>query len=872
MPPKSAAEILASAKGPLKKPTRKPPTKLSAVFEPLLSTFSAMDATSTSTSSESNRQEEVAEAMLDGMAVDGGVEDLPLQFLPPSTESSFSTRFSDDTDSDEISLSPASEDYRENSESDRITEPALPMTHERRIFEILALLRGGRLSPFDLVLEILDENKPQYSGYQVEFYKESNQKLYSILDRINSNASGKAKLSTWIKGPGLILVCEVIGDKMDDVQQVEKISGGLSSITPEFIRSWSIADYSDLAPATTKILLSAAETSLAHERNTKKSPNAICNVIVKQLSYQRSFHSLGFQALFGLSLWANGCSRQTIEALHYCSISISYSFVLKTITALGNHCMKLAITKSFKLHIFCYDNMNICATIHQEQRGADGPGKVTSGTFGIIYNVRNGVPEHMELTPIMERFRCTTGLKFNRDIRPTSSQFASFHSQLHVIIIRALFTYTKGFEADSYSKDVRLQHKAVHAIPLGYKTEQYPLRVTTIEEASLHGNLLYHDDVYLNMLGHTTESLSKYAIPSSNDQLTNSRIRSCFYAREQDTNAWNRREVFQLGLGLFHLCLNLIWALLHIHNGSIAEPGTLSYFFKLLEKKRLGKANPDYHTLLSALTQILDGLLLNSWRQECGKDNLASFAESKPSTNDLLKIADQILLNYASPNLSDEPPSSTDGNNDLDSGTDSETGEQDEQPAPIAPIFPRTPKDTVYNNVRLLTRDLLYVAELIRAISDGDIGRIKHFLPLLAMMFRGAGSNNYCAEILHFILNLKHVWTPEFANIMRDNQLLNLTGLPGHSMPVDLNIEHTIGELKRLLTAKGLEMTWDHLGDISSAIDYLKGVKNQVSSVMELSHKSKGHSDVDTTNLVWKVANTARDNHLQKFNANRSEN
>ncbi|KAF8153396.1 hypothetical protein B0H34DRAFT_662758, partial [Crassisporium funariophilum] len=109
-------------------------------------------------------------------------------------------------------------------------------------------------------------------------------------------------------------------------------------------------------------------------------------------------------------------------------------------------------------------------------------------------------------------------------------------------------------------------------------------------------------------------------------------------------------------------------------------------------------------------------------------------------------------------------------------------------------------------------------------------------------------------------------------NIMRDNQLLNLTGLPGHSMPVDLNIEHTIGELKVYFSLPGLETTWDHLGDISSAIDYLKGVKNQVLSVMELLHKSKGHSDVDTTNLVWKVANTARDNHLQEFNANRAEN
>jgi len=33
---------------------------------------------------------------------------------------------------------------------------------------------------------------------------------------------------------------------------------------------------------------------------------------------------------------------------------------------------------------------------------------------------------------------------------------------------------------------------------------------------------------------------------------------------------------------------------------------------------------------------------------------------------------------------------------------------------------------------------------------------------------------------------------------MRDNMLVNVSGLEGHSMPIDLNIEHLIGELKVL--------------------------------------------------------------------------
>ncbi|KAJ7780884.1 hypothetical protein B0H14DRAFT_2401026, partial [Mycena olivaceomarginata] len=44
---------------------------------------------------------------------------------------------------------------------------------------------------------------------------------------------------------------------------------------------------------------------------------------------------------------------------------------------------------------------------------------------------------------------------------------------------------------------------------------------------------------------------------------------------------------------------------------------------------------------------------------------------------------------------------------------------------------------------------------------------VKAFLPHLAMMFRGSGCSKHCTEILHFLNNLKHVWTPEFAYGLR---------------------------------------------------------------------------------------------------------
>jgi hypothetical protein len=55
------------------------------------------------------------------------------------------------------------------------------------------------------------------------------------------------------------------------------------------------------------------------------------------------------------------------------------------------------------------------------------------------------------------------------------------------------------------------------------------------------------------------------------------------------------------------------------------------------------------------------------------------------------------------------------------------------------------------------------VTELVNAVSDGDFGQIEDILPDLACIFQGAGSNNYSTKILHFLLNIKKVWTWEFA-------------------------------------------------------------------------------------------------------------
>ena len=249
-----------------------------------------------------------------------------------------------------------------------------------------------------------------------------------------------------------------------------------------------------------------------------------------------------------------------------------YTSVLNAISSLATQCVELAVKVGSGIHVFGYDNVNVSTSIFVEQRGASSPAKVTSGTFAVLYKVRNGNPQHMLLAPIIERFKQVKGLTYNHDLDLTEIQRSSFHFQLETVVVRVLTKYVKGFE--SCSKDPDLQHNPRRAIPKGYVTEQFPLRATTIEEATVRGNLLFHDDIYVTQLRRSIDELSVYAIPSINDQLTNSQIRSGQILRARNSTPWERREVFQLGFGLFHLCLNLVWALLHVHRGSIGEPGS----------------------------------------------------------------------------------------------------------------------------------------------------------------------------------------------------------------------------------------------------------------------------------------------------------
>ncbi|KAG2365598.1 hypothetical protein BDR07DRAFT_632923 [Suillus spraguei] len=119
----------------------------------------------------------------------------------------------------------------------------------------------------------------------------------------------------------------------------------------------------------------------------------------------------------------------------------------------------------------CYDHININTSIFAEQR-PDAPAKVQSGTFAILYNVRNGNPKHMRLPPMLNRALDATEISFATDVRPTRDQMGSFRGQFRIHIIEILLANCPNFE--DYDRST-LHHGERRKMPQGYRTKQFPL-------------------------------------------------------------------------------------------------------------------------------------------------------------------------------------------------------------------------------------------------------------------------------------------------------------------------------------------------------------------------------------------------------------
>jgi hypothetical protein len=58
-------------------------------------------------------------------------------------------------------------------------------------------------------------------------------------------------------------------------------------------------------------------------------------------------------------------------------------------------------------------------------------------------------------------------------------------------------------------------------------------------------------------------------------------------------------------------------------------------------------------------------------------------------------------------------------------------------------------------------------------------------------------------------------------------------------------------------------LNWDWLGNIATGINYIQLVKKQVSRSLKSGYQGSRHTDVDTSVLIWRIADKAEELGLQ---------
>ncbi|KAJ7744500.1 hypothetical protein DFH07DRAFT_963722 [Mycena maculata] len=629
------------------------------------------------------------------------------------------------------------------------------------------------MSPIDFVATLLVQ-PDTYRNNVDGFYKSTG--LEQFLNVVNTDKRGTTKLFAWFAQPAMERLLRDIHAEMDALSIA--FGSSPSDVTPETLMEFDFEQHvtdvcREVTPKFRRILTAAVQTKRAAKENTLKDIEPIVTMIQAQAAKTRSQNNNLCAIPCSLYFLSSGMPRKVIDTLAHAGMCLSYNAVKDAHSALAAG------------HSVSWDNTHLSVSIHVEQRDL-APPKVQTGTTQLIYDLRglNNI-NILNLTIILER-RTKAGL------------------------------ITPGFE---YVKDSpELKHPAYRPPPRNHRTLEYVLRTTKLDEGSSDGTIQVNENIYLDQLKYNIHDLDNTAVPSYNDQKTNTLIRSAQLLRMGDLSAILRLEQYQLAPGAFHVELNLSWLLLRVHRGNGADIGSLQYFIGLLAKVRLGSDKPDFETLVSLLMQVLTGAMLHYWEIESGM-TIVELAKSRPSASQLLQIARRIFSKYAS-GVVDSPSDTPD-------------------------------TDNTFRNLNLLVHDTLLFYFLRTSISSGDFGRVELLLGTLTMMFTGGGSSNYQTELLHFIQNLKKVWPPDFANLVRDNALISTNGRT--YVGVDKNAEFNINFQKHYFATKGLHASWDLLADLAPNIPLLRRLKTQFGEFLGAPWQGTRHTKVDCSAQIAKV-------------------
>lgn len=306
--------------------------------------------------------------------------------------------------------------------------------------------------------------------------------------------------------------------------------------------------------------------------------------------------------------------------------------------------------------------------------------------------------------------------------------------------------------------------KPVHKLKLR-KSKPMPARAIDEDEGTLNGNLAVLQD--LRKQGGYTPEQAEYITLTHVDLATYDFIASLQRStRREDTSLESKLSYIVCVPGMFHCFAAMGDAIVKLHVSGEPDselPGSFYHLAGTANPRTIAKFHnrPGFRQAFRTINLILVASIRDCVDQIRPKGGLSAWMKTKPTLNDVVELCTQIYeLLVAS------------------------TDSTDNDPVALA-------------NQKQLHRNLLLYLASHQAMKTGDIGRFTHLLLAWIPIFRAAGKTRYEDGMLGFLSNLYFRWPKKFANIVRQNWLLNINGREDEWMGMDMLQEINNGKHKR---------------------------------------------------------------------------
>ncbi|KAI0054820.1 hypothetical protein BV25DRAFT_1816482 [Artomyces pyxidatus] len=533
-----------------------------------------------------------------------------------------------------------------------------------------------------------------------------------------------------------------------------------------------------------------------------------------------NLHFTAFQKVVGVWLFAHTASDGIYAILSRLGLSVSYTTVLKLLRALSNSAVgivrEIADLRAFLL---IYDNINRMSRAWDADLGQRNI--IHNGTAATFIELDLGgrdVKIVFDPAPLRKAQEDERRRSLNLNLLYNRIPWGRINTVCALHCLRYLVDEVPVLHTHHDFIHLRFRTTlAVHRMKPGRKTALHPLATSDHDEGNTAENARVLDDLLIRQLRMPKEEVNKLLVIVGGDQSTVEKLRtlkkflaSCPHGYKQYGWVLPLIQLWHMGWADLERVLSTHWG--NSHETDLSSFQTTN---NIMGRNVKNVKRPDYYPAQRLVLDTLRVDILDCWRSNLGVSDLDAYFRATPmEIEDLLELAEKFRLKYLTM-IAHEDASHPKAGSQMNTSARFKTGKPWTS-AKTAPLASEAAKvtdkptvpfigDRVLANSILRMRDSMLHMEFQYAIADGDIGRAMDIMSVWTFTFTGCGKNKYANEMLELTCNFEFEYSKDLQNVIKDNWLVNLTGIDGCWFPMDLLQEKNIKQLKKMSTRRDAE-------------------------------------------------------------------